>query len=296
MIIGKMSKMEITIVEPQGYCAGVTNAINIAYKARKDYPNSSVVVLGMLVHNQEVVNELSEAGIRTYFSKTKTNEEMIRLIPKGSVVIFTAHGHDEKLDIIAKERNLIIYDTTCPKVKNNLDIIKKEINVGHQVIYIGHKNHPEALAALSINENVIFYDMKMGMKYKQVHDDSPLVINQTTLNIDMISSIYEDIKKHFPDARVLDEICNTTRLRQEAVKNLKDVDLIIVVGDNNSSNTRRLYEIASSSHPDSVTILVSNYLELDESLFANVNHVAIASGASTPKKAIDEIVNFIKSI
>ena len=287
--------MEITVVEPQGYCAGVTNAINIAYKARKDYPDRDIIVIGMLVHNQEVVNELGKQGIRTYLDPNQSQIEMLNHISSGSVVIFSAHGHDEKLDEIAKEKGLIIYDTTCPKVKNNLNIIKDEIKNKHQVIYIGHKNHPEALAALSINKNVLFYDMKMGLDFSKVKDPSPLVINQTTLNILAIQDTYEDIKKHVPNARVLDEICNTTRLRQEAVRKLKDVDLIIVVGDNNSSNTRRLFEIASSSHPDSVSILISSLEELDGSLLNGINHVAVASGASTPKKAIDEIIDYLKT-
>ena len=288
--------MEITIVEPQGYCAGVTNAINIAYKARKDYPDRDVVVIGMLVHNQEVVNELALAGIRTFYDPNKTNEEMLSFISKGSVIIFSAHGHDEKLDIIAKEKGLIVYDATCPKVKNNLEIIKKELENKHQVIYIGHKNHPEALAALSISKDVLFYDMKMGMDYSIIKDTCPLVINQTTLNTVAISSIYEEIKNKLLNARVLDEICNTTRLRQEAVKNLKDCDLIIIVGDTNSSNTKRLFEIATSSHEDSIVILISNLSELDKNVFQGINHVAIASGASTPKNVIDEIINYIKTI
>lgn len=287
--------MEITVVEPQGYCAGVTNAINIALKARKDYPDRDVIVIGMLVHNQEVVSELGKAGISTFYDPNKTSEEMLKFIKSGSVVIFSAHGHDSKLDEIAKAKGLIVYDTTCPKVKNNLELIKKELSENHQVIYIGHKNHPEALAALSISKNVIFYDMKMGVKYSLIKDKNPLVINQTTLNILAIQEIYEDIKKHITNARVLDEICNTTRLRQEAVQNLKDVDLIIIVGDNNSSNTRRLYEIASISHPDSVSILISKLDELDEELLSGISHVAIASGASTPKKAIDEIIEYLKT-
>ena len=289
--------MKITVIEPKSYCAGVTNAINIALKAKEDYPKREIYILGKLVHNQLVINDLNEKGIKTLYQPKKTYEQLINTVPPESVLIFTAHGHDEKLDEIARRRGLTILDTTCPKVKNNLVLIKQELAAGHQVIYIGHKSHPETEAALSINSNVFHYDVAMGVDYSKITDPSPLVINQTTLNIIDIQKNFDDIKAHIPEARILEEICNTTRLRQEAVISLPhDVDLIIVVGDIYSSNTKRLYEIARMSHPETLSVMVSELHELDLSLLKEKKHIAIASGASTPLFAIEEIVNYLEQL
>ena len=287
--------MKITVIEPKSYCAGVTNAINIARRAKEDYPSKNVFILGKLVHNQLVTNALNEESIKTLYAKDKTLEQLLDTVPEDSVLIFTAHGHDKKLDVIAHNKGLIVFDATCPKVKNNIDIINKEINNGHQVIYIGHKSHPETNAALCIDNNVLYYDVNMGIDYSKVSDKSPLVINQTTLNILDIKDNYNDILSHIPEARILEEICNTTRLRQEAVINLPDdVDLIIVVGDTYSSNTKRLFEIATKAHPEILSVMISEIHELDLSLLKDKNHIAIASGASTPLFAIEEIIEQIK--
>ena len=289
--------MEITVIEPKSYCAGVTNAINIALKAKEDYPNRDIFVLGKLVHNQLVINFLNEHGIKTLYQQQKTYEQLINTVPPQSILIFTAHGHDKKLEEYALQRSIMILDTTCPKVKHNLDLIEQELNNGHQVIYIGHKSHPETEAALSLGDNVILYDVKFGINYSKLTDDSPLVINQTTLNIIDIQNNFEDIKNHVPNARIIEEICNTTRLRQEAVIALPDdVDLIIVVGDIYSSNTKRLYEIATMSHPDTLSVMVSELHELNFEMLKDKKHIAIASGASTPIFAIEEIVNYLNRL
>lgn len=289
--------MNVTILEPQGYCAGVTNAINIALKAKKVNKDKNVYILGMLVHNQKVINELTELGITTLYRDNKLDEELLYSLQDESIVVFSAHGHKKNLDDIANSKRFKVYDATCPKVQNNLRIIENDIKNNHKVIYIGHKNHPEALAALSISENVVFYDIKGEFNYKQVKDKSPLVINQTTLNTKELKEIYIDIIVHLPKARIMDEICPATRLRQEALVNInKDVDLILVIGDKNSSNTNRLIEIAKSNHPTIDSYLISDLEELKDIDINKKKHVAIASGASTPKKEIDKIKEYLLSL
>ena len=289
--------MEVTILKPQGYCAGVTNAIYIAYKAKEEHPNENVYILGMLVHNQIVIDELTNKGIITLYRDNKSDEELLYSLPDNSIVVFSAHGHKRNLDDIAQSKNFIVYDATCPKVLNNLNIIKEEVNSNHQVIYIGHKNHPEALAALSISDKVSFYDIKGEFNYKLIKDKSPLVINQTTLNTKELKEIYIDIIVHLPKARIMDEICPATRLRQEALINLKDdVDLILVIGDKNSSNTNRLLEIAKSNHPNIESYLVSDLEEVKKLPINKKKHISIASGASTPQTEIDIIDKYLKSL
>ena len=278
--------MKVEILKPKAYCAGVSNAIKLAYKAREENPNKKVYVLGMLVHNNYVVEHLKQKDIQVALD--------INEIPDGEVIIFSAHGHKKEFDEIANKKNLIIYDSVCPKVLSNMKLIEENIKQGHNVIYIGQKGHPEAEACLSLYNKVILYTNDILNNYQQEKDKEPLVINQTTLSILDIQDIHREILKAIPGARIANEICGSTRLRQEAILSLdKDVDLIIVVGDNNSSNTKRLLEVAKASHPNVQSIMIADASELDIHLCANKNHIVISSGASTPEDIIDAVYNKI---
>lgn len=282
--------MKVKILEPKAYCAGVNHAIIMAYKAKQEHLDKDVYVLGMLVHNNFVIDQLKKKGIKTVFSLDD--------IPSGQVVIFTAHGHDEKLDAIAKNKDLIIYDAVCPKVKSNLNIIKKELSQSHQIIFIGIDKHPETIAATSIDKNIYLYDIHSTFDYSFIKDKTPLVVNQTTLNILELADIHKDILSHIPNARILDEICSSTRQRQEAIQKIdeSDTDFIIVVGDKKSSNSTRLFEMAKLCHPHIESIMISDANELDIELLKDKKSIVISSGASVPNEIIDEISNKINSL
>ena len=278
--------MKVEILQPKAYCAGVSNAIKLAYKAREENPNKKVYVLGMLVHNNFVVEHLKKKDIQVALD--------INDIPDGEVIIFSAHGHKKELDAIAKQKNLIVYDSVCPKVLANMKLIEENVNAGHYIIYIGQKGHPEAEACLSLYNKVILYTNNILNNYHLENDEEHLVINQTTLSILDIQDIHKEILKTIPKARIANEICGSTRLRQEAILSLdKDVDLIIVVGDNNSSNTKRLLEVAKASHPKVESLMIADASDLDMRVCANKNHIVISSGASTPEHIIDAVYNKI---
>ena len=287
--------MEVILVKPQGYCAGVTNAIRIAYLAKSENPDKRIFVLGALVHNQTVIDELKHNGIETL--EYSDNVEAIKRLNKGNVLIFTAHGHDERLDDIAKDRGLIIYDATCPKVRDNMNKIKREIEANHQVIYIGQNGHKETNAALSISNNVSLYDTKLLINYQFITDKSPLVINQTTLNFFSLNAIHDDIKRHIPEARIENEVCAASRLRQAAVANIdQDTDLIIIVGDKMSSNSLKLFDIAKEDFNNSMVIMVHDLFDLKNNYnIDNKKKAAISSGASTPNEVVEEIYKYLLS-
>ena len=281
--------MKVEILEPKGYCSGVSHAIKMASNAKEEHPDLHIFVLGMLVHNDFVIQKLEEHGIHTVYQLDD--------IPEGQVIIFTAHGHEEKLDELALAKNLIVYDAICPIVKKNIALIKKELETHHQIIYIGLPPHPETIAASSISEDVLIYPVHGEFDFKCVKDDSPLVVNQTTLNILELDDIYKDIRKNVPSARIADEICFSTRKRQEAIKQLdNDIDCIVVIGDKKSSNSTRLLEIAKMSHPQIASYMVSNVDELDLGLLRNKKHIVLASGASVAIETIDAIYNKINSL
>ncbi len=280
--------MKVSILQPKGYCAGVARAINIALQARKEHLDKEVSVLGMLVHNHHVSKLLNDNDIKIVDSLDD--------IKDGSVIVFNADGHTSEQLMIANAKKLIIYDAICPKVESNLRKIQAETDNGHQVIYIGQKHHQETQIALALSQDVILYDDKEGIDYSLLYDESPFVLNQTTLNSVEIINLYSDIVSHFPNARISNEICPTTRKRQEAVQLIRDVDAIIVVGDQVSSNSKRLFEIAKAFHKDAFVYMVSDVDELPLEELKNKNHIAISSGASTPSDVIDMIYDKLISL
>ena len=280
--------MKVTILQPKGYCAGVARAINIAFQARKEHQDKNVYVLGMLVHNHHVTKLLESSHISII--------KDLNDVEDNAIIVFNADGHTKEQHKIALKKHLIIYDAICPKVENNLKKIEQEVSLGHQIIYIGQSYHQETQIALSVSGQVILYDDKQGIDWSKLIDEQPYVLNQTTLNSVEIVNLYDDIKRHVPLARISNEICPTTRKRQEAVMNVKDVDAIIVAGDKVSSNSNRLYEIAKTSHPGVFVIMVSDVNEMPLDELKNKNHIAISSGASTPSDVIDEIYNYLISL
>ncbi len=286
--------MQVSLIKPQGFCSGVTKAVTIARQAKKENPDKDVYILGMLAHNQSLVNELTKEGLITLYDSDET--KAIDNLEAGSVLVFTAHGHSEEIETKAKAKGLIIYDATCFKVKSNLEKIKKEISVGHQVIYIGQKGHKETNAALSVSKNVSLYDTQLLINYQLITDENPYVINQTTLNYRELDKYHNDILSHIPGARIENEICAATRLRQEAVSKIeKDVDLIVVVGHKKSSNSNKLFDIASTLHKNAFVVMVNDLSELMSYELTNNKKAAVVSGASTPQYIVDEIYSYLLS-
>lgn len=285
--------MEVALIKPQGFCSGVTLAVKTAKKAKEENPGKNIYILGMLAHNQILIDDLTKEG---FITLSGDEFEEINKLNKDDVLVFTAHGHDLKLDEIAEEKGLITYDATCFKVKDNLNKIREEIQSGHQVIYIGQQGHKEANAALAVSKNVSLYDTKLLINYYLITDESPLVINQTTLNFYELHKYHEDILRHFPKARIENEICNATRLRQEAILKIEnDADLIVIVGHQKSSNTNKLYDIALANYPNAQVVMVNKLDELKGINIEGKRKAAVGSGASTPQYIVDEIYNYLVS-
>ena len=181
-------------------------------------------------------------------------------------------------------------------MQDNLNKIKREIANGHQVIYIGQSGHKEANAALTVSDKVSLYDTKLLINYQLITDKSPFVLNQTTLNFYELRKYHEDILKHYPGARIENEICNATRLRQEAILKIeKDTDLIVIVGHPKSSNSNKLYDIALANYPNALVVMVSDLSELKKIPLDGKRKAAVGSGASTPQYIVDEIYNYLIS-
>ena len=278
--------MEVSILEPSGYCVGVERAIKIAIETKQEHPNNNVVVLGMLVHNEDSLKTLEKHGIKTIYKANCSLEQLVDEITEPSIVILTAHGHAISVEEKLLKKGHCIVDATCPFVKTSFEtIFKSDV----PVFYIGVKNHPEAIAALSITNNVHFIDFK-EQNIPEIIEKSPLVISQTTLSKFEVEEINKKIIDKYPNARFLNGICNASTKRQEALMNLnEDVDLIYVVGGANSNNSKTLFNLAKSLYPTKTVKLIQNADGINKKDLYGLSHIVISSGASTPKEVINEI-------
>ena len=290
--------MKTYLANPSGYCQGVSRAIALALSFKKKYPDKPCYALGALVHNETVVEELKKYGIVSLMENI-SNEEKIKKLPKGCALIFSAHGHDKKLEELLKRKDIVYLDATCPIVELSSANIKKAIKEGRQVIYVGTPNHPETVAMLSIDKEVhLFQDIMEDMK-EVIKDKTPFVSSQTTLSVYELNNIFKKIKETFPGAIFQKEICQETKIRQDAVRKLpNDVDVVFVVGGKDSSNTKKLYELAKKHFSTLKIYYILNVFDIDPLMdkIKGSFRCAIISGASTPlaetmkiKVRLDEI-------
>lgn len=284
--------MKIDIIQPSGYCFGVMNAINEAIKIKENYPFNNVYVLGELVHNEDVISFLNNHDIHTLVVNNN-EEEILKKLNTNDILIFSAHGHNEKLDELLKNKKITFFDTTCKNVRKNLDLIKENIDKG--IIYIGKENHAETKAAISISNKVILYDLDKGLDFSKITFKEPIIINQTTLSFLELNNIHKEILENIPKANIIDEICPVTRIRQENIINLKkDYDLLIIIGSKTSSNTSKLYELALKYHQNKKVLMIGSKKDLFNFDLSNYQHVAIFSGTSTPNEIINEVKQYLE--
>jgi len=294
----QLARMNVYVTNPHGYCMGVVNAIKIAERTKFENPHRPVAILGMLVHNEEVIERLQKKGIFTIYDTTKSHKELLQDINPATIVIFSAHGHVTELEDIAKARGLTFVDATCSRVTRNHDLIKDALKEGKQVIFIGKRGHPETTAAVSIDNSIILLDIKDKFKYQGLDlAKETFVLNQTTLSFLELKPIHQDLTRVFPHITINEEICSATRLRQQAVLDIPPhADLIYIVGSSYSSNTEKLVEVAKKSHPRAQVYRINTVDDIHSSDLINKKLVAVGAGASTPPELTEEIIAYLRKL
>lgn len=285
--------MEIKRVVPSGYCKGVVNAINIVKKTKEQYPNENIYILGMIVHNSYVSKQMEDLGVITLEDPNLSKEELLDTIDKG-VVIFTAHGISDKIKQKALDKGLICVDASCVDVLKNKDLIKSYLDKGYDVVYFGKKNHPEAEAILSLSNNIHLVSNISDINNLNISNDNLFITNQTTMSYLEVEGMLKLIKDKYPTCIIQKEICNATSSRQLAITNIKDGDVLYVVGDVKSNNTNKLKEIGSKYFKK--VFLISNYKEINKKDLVNENKIYVTAGASTPPILIDEVIDYLSKL
>tara|TARA_Y100000590_G_scaffold241789_1_gene271853 strand:+ start:1202 stop:2146 length:945 start_codon:yes stop_codon:yes gene_type:complete len=279
---------EIILAEPRGFCAGVIRAIEAVEEALRIY-GAPIYVRKQIVHNPFVVKELEQKGA--------VFVEEVTEVPEGARVIFSAHGIAPTVKAMATQRSLDFIDATCPLVtKVHIEAVKYASR-GNTIILIGHEGHDEVIGTMGeAPENMVLVGTVEEAQNIHITDPNKVaVISQTTLSVDDTKGILEVLKGRFPSmiTPATSDICFATQNRQDAVKLLaKEVDLILVLGAENSSNSQRLREVASIVGTPSY--LITNISELKVEWLDDITRIGITSGASTPEKLVDEVVLFFE--
>ena len=286
--------MEVKRVVPSGYCKGVVNAIKLAKQTREENPDDKIYILGMLVHNSFVSDELASLGIVTLDDSFKNKEELLDEVNEG-IIIFTAHGISDKIKNKAAAKGLRYVDATCVDVLKTQNIIRDHLDEGYEIIYFGKKKHPEAEAVLSISDKIHLVTNEKGLEDLDLKGKKLFLTNQTTMSYLELKDLIEKVKQIYPQTVVQEEICNATSSRQEAIAKLTDCDLLYVVGDSKSNNTNKLVDIARKQGIRKV-LLIHSYKDIDKNDLKDVEKVYVTAGASTPPLLIDEVISFLKEI
>jgi 4-hydroxy-3-methylbut-2-enyl diphosphate reductase len=281
--------MKVLLANPRGFCAGVERAIEIVDRALEKH-GPPIYVRHEVVHNKYVVNNLKNKGV--------VFVDEISQIPKGNVVIFSAHGVSQRVRNQAKSMTATIYDATCPLVtKVHKEVVRRQ-KQNHQVILIGHKNHPEVEGTLGQSTDINSISLVESIEDLRSLDYQPDIdlsyTSQTTLSVDDTMLLTEALETKFPwiQAPKKNDICYATQNRQDSVKAIiEDVEALIVIGSKNSSNSNRLKEIAEKKQKPAYLIDGSDDISSD--WLSGINSVGVTAGASAPEVLVQEVVNYL---
>ncbi len=276
--------MKILVAKDAGYCFGVRDAVNLAYDTAKDH--GEVYMLGTIVHNEKVVEDLSKAG-------TKVVDKLDE-VPKDKPILFRAHGTAPRVWDKAKNKNLNIIDATCPLVIEIHDEIKKLEAEGRRTIIIGDHGHDEVVGIAAQVENpIILANVEEAKALRKMKKAG--VVSQSTQMIENVQEIINVLVEKVFDLRFVNTICFPTRRNHEQIKELATkCEVMIVIGSFTSANSKRLTQLALERNKRSYQL--TNADDLEKSWFENCETVGISAGASTPDDIIRDVVEKIKEI
>ena len=279
----------VLLASPRGYCAGVERAVETVERALSLY-GAPVYVRKQIVHNAHVVSELESLG--AVFVESEAD------VPRGATLVLSAHGVAPSVYAGAAERHLLTIDATCPLVTKVHVQARRYAAGGHRIVLIGHAGHEEVLGTLGEAPHVtVLVETVQEAESLELPEGVPVAyITQTTLSVDETTEIIDVLKRRFPHIRgpQREDICYATSNRQWAVKELLDeVELLLVIGSKNSSNSNRLVDVARGAGVASH--LIDDATEIDERWLDGVSVVGVTSGASAPERLVDGVCAWFRA-
>ncbi|OWZ25544.1 4-hydroxy-3-methylbut-2-enyl diphosphate reductase [Wolbachia endosymbiont of Wuchereria bancrofti] len=283
--------MEIILAEPRGFCAGVKRAVDILAITLEKYRNKrKVYVLHEIVHNKYIVEDFKRQGVVFVNSIGDIKDNR-------GILIFSAHGVSKNIEDKAKRKGIQVIDATCPLVSKVHKEAKRYEDSGKELILIGHKNHPEVKGIRGrVNNPIVLVQTLQNVRDLKVKNpDNLSYVTQTTLSTDDTREIITALKLRFPNITGpnLKDICYATQNRQNAVKKLTEiVDIVLIIGSKNSSNSNRLLDLCTARGKRAY--LIDNYSYMDKSWLQGIEKIGITAGASAPDILVDELINHLK--
>jgi 4-hydroxy-3-methylbut-2-en-1-yl diphosphate reductase len=274
--------MIVVMASKYGFCMGVKRALGIVKGV-----SGGATVLHQIVHNPSVSLRIKKLGIQEV-------EDINQVKTKS--VIFSAHGVSPQVRLKAENLKLKMIDATCPLVLKVHGIVKSYAMRGYEFIYVGHKGHPEPIGVVGEAPGKVYLIEKINEVYdlRFMNEEKLVVVTQTTLSVEDTEEIIEMIKKRYPKAIIFNTICMETSERQRALAEILDkVDMVIVVGGRNSSNSQRLVDLAKKKVP---AFLVESDKELEKGWFKGIKVVGLTAGASTPEEETMKVKKWIEKI
>ena len=275
---------EILLAQPRGFCAGVDRAIEIVERALQQF-GAPIYVRHEIVHNAYVVNDLKSKGAIFI--------ENLEDVPAGNTLIFSAHGVSQAVRKEAEQRGVTVFDATCPLVtKVHMEVVKMR-REGREIIMIGHDGHPEVEGTMGQSDDGMYLVETVDdvSRLQVANPDMLAYVSQTTLSVDDTAEIIDALKQRFPQISEpkKGDICYATTNRQEAVKFMAPlVELVIVVGSPNSSNSNRLREVAEKM--GAKAYMVDNATKINPDWLQDVQRVGVTAGASAPEILVEEVI------
>src|SRR5919201_4044340 len=281
--------MKIYLANPRGFCAGVDRAIDIVDLSLKSY-GAPIYVRHEIVHSRHVVNSLRQKGA--------VFVEELSDVPDNSIVIFSAHGVAKEVWAEANRRRLKVIDATCPLVIKVHNEVNRDHTQGYELILIGHAGHPEVIGTLGqVPDKFHLVSSVEDVEKLQVERPQQLsYVTQTTLSVDECRDIVAALNRRFPGIKGphQEDICYATQNRQNAVKKLTElVDVILVIGSPNSSNSNRLRELGE--HCGVPSFLIDSSADIDPAWLEGIKAVGISAGASAPEVLVAEVVDYLRA-
>ena len=278
--------MEVLLSAPRGFCAGVIRAVDVVDLCLERF-GKPIYVRREIVHNPYVVSELRDKGA--------VFVEELAEVPEGQMVVFSAHGVSPAVWQDSRKRGLKVIDATCPLVtKVHLEALKYA-REGYSILLIGHKGHDEVMGTMGEAPDVslLVEDVERARTVEVPDPDKVVVLTQTTLSVDDTADIVKTLEERFPNMLTRNDICYATSNRQAAVKAISGaVDLVLVIGAQNSSNCARLREVAEAEGVPAY--LINGPDEIQDSWLMGAERVGITSGASTPELLVSKVVDYLK--
>lgn len=283
--------MKIVLANPRGFCAGVDRAISIVERALSLY-GAPLYVRHEVVHNRSVVHGFQQRGVQFI--------EQLSEVPEGAIVIFSAHGVSQAVRQAAAARRLTIFDATCPLVTKVHMEVARASRAGIETILIGHQDHPEVEGTLGQYHNpqgaiYLVENVEQVAQLRVRHADRLCFVTQTTLSVEDTARVIQALKARFPSivGPRKEDICYATTNRQAAVQALaQQVDVVLVVGSANSSNSNRLVEVAQRLGKPAY--LIDNPLAIQPHWLHEIDTVGVTAGASAPEQLVQQIIDQLR--